>query len=95
MELLSLILALSVIMWYVIDRLKPMWEDFAYGSYVTVAVAALFGFALSFAYSLDLVLALGFVESASVTGQVLTALVLMGGSSAVSEIIGSVKNLTK
>ena len=93
MDLLSLILALSVIMWYVIDRLKPMWEPVSYSKYITMAIAALFGFGLSFSYTLDLVFALGFVDAASTVGQILTALVLMGGSSAVSETIAAIKNL--
>jgi hypothetical protein len=93
MDLLSLILALSIIMWYVIDRLKPMWEAVSYSKYITMAIAALFGFGLSFSYTLDLVFALGFVDAVSVVGQILTALVLVGGSSAVSETIAAIKNL--
>lgn len=91
MELLTLILALSVVMWYCIDRVKPLWENAAKGNYITMAVAAVFGFALAFAYDLDLVFALELVAEASLTGKILTGLVLMGGSSAVSEIIGKVK----
>lgn len=91
MDLLALILALSVVMWYCIDRVKPMWESLESGKYITMGVAAIFGFALAFAYSLDLVFALGLVTEASLMGKILTGLVLMGGSSAVSEIIGKVK----
>lgn len=91
MDLLALILALSVVMWYCIDRVKPIWEALENGKYVTMGVAAVFGFALAFAYHLDLVYALGLVTEASSMGKILTGLVLMGGSSAVSEIIGKVK----
>ena len=91
MDLLTLILALSVVMWYCIDRVKPMWETSKSGKYITMGVAAIFGFALAFAYHLDLIYALGLVAEASYMGKILTALVLMGGSSAVSEIIGKVK----
>ena len=91
MDLLALILMLSAVMWYVIDRVKPYWADLSWGKYVTMAAAALFGFALSFGYQLDIVYALGLVPEVGVIGQVLTALVLMGGSSAVSEIISKVK----
>ena len=91
MDLLALILMLSAVMWYVIDRVKPYWAEVSFGKYITMAVAALFGFALSFGYGLDIVYALGLVPEVGVIGQILTGLVLMGGSSAVSEIITKVK----
>ena len=91
MDLLALILMLSAVMWYVIDRIKDSWASLSWGKYITMAVAAVFGFALSFGYQLDIVYALGLVPEVGVVGQVLTALVLMGGSSAVSEIIAKVK----
>lgn len=91
MDLLALILMLSGVMWYIIDRVKSYWANLSYGKYVTMAVAALFGFALSFGYQLDIVFALGLVSEIGIIGKVLTALVLMGGSSAVSEIISKVK----
>ena len=91
MDLLALILMLSAVMWYVIDRVKPYWAEIPHGKYITMGVAALFGFALSFGYSLDIVYALGLVPEVGVIGQILTGLVLMGGSSAVSEIIAKVK----
>ena len=91
MDLLALILMLSSVMWYVIDRIKGNWSTLSYGKYITMACAALFGFALSFGYNLDIVYALGLVPEVGVIGQILTGLVLMGGSSAVSEIIAKVK----
>ena len=91
MDLLALILMLSAVMWYVIDRIKINWAALSFGKYVTMGVAALFGFALSFGYSLDIVYALGLVPEVGVIGQILTGLVLMGGSSAVSEVISKVK----
>lgn len=91
MDLLALIVALSIIMWYVIDRIKPLWETTTYSKYITMGVAAVFGFGLAFAYNLDLVYALGFVAQADVVGQILTGLVLMGGSSAVSELLAMIK----
>ena len=91
MDLLALIIMLSAVMWYVIDRVKPYWAEVSFGKYITMAVAALFGFALSFGYGLDIIYALGLVPEVGVIGQILTGLVLMGGSSAVSEIIAKVK----
>ena len=91
MEMLQIIILVSIIMWYIIDRFKPLWEGCKYGKYVTVAVSALFAFALSFGYGLDLMAALGAVPGTSILGTVLTALTLMGGSSAVAELIERIK----
>ncbi len=98
MEMLQIIIVVSIVMWYIIDRFKPLWEDWQYGKYVTIAVSAVFAFALAFGYRLDLMNALGVapvggaVAENSVLGTVLTALTLMGGSSAVSELIAKIKN---
>lgn len=91
MEMLTLIISLSVIMWYIIDRFKEMWEGTKYGKYITMAVSAVFAFAISFGFGVDIILALGLVQEGSVIGTVITALALMSGSSAVSEIIERVK----
>lgn len=90
-EMLEIIIVVSIVMWYIIDRFKPLWEAWAYGKYVTIAVSAVFAFALSFGYGLDIMAALGVVTAPSVLGTVLTALTLMGGSSAVSELIAHIK----
>ena len=91
MEMMQVIIMLSIVMWYIIDRFKPMWEGVKYGKYITIAVSALFAFALSFNYHLDLLVALGAIEQTGVLGTIITPLTLMGGSSAVSELIGLVK----
>lgn len=91
MDMLGLILALSTIMWYIIDRFKPLWAEKSWGKYVTIAVAAIFAFGLSFGFGLDLVFGLGLVESVTVLGEILTGLTLMAGSSAISEIIQKIK----
>ena len=96
MEMLQIIIVVSIVMWYIIDRFKPLWEDWQYGKYVTIAVSAVFAFALSSGYRLDLMNALGVAPVGStagnsILGTVLTALTLMGGSSAVSELITRIK----
>ena len=48
MEMLQIIIVVSIVMWYIIDRFKPLWEDWQYGKYVTIAVSAVFAFALAF-----------------------------------------------
>lgn len=91
MEMLQIIIVVSIIMWYIIDRFKPLWENWKYGKYVTIALSAVFAFALAFGYKLDIMAALGVVADASVLGTVLTGLTLMGGSSAAAELIERVK----
>ena len=35
MEMLTLIIAMSAIMWYLIDRFKPLWSELSFGKYIT------------------------------------------------------------
>ena len=91
MEMLTLIISLSIIMWYIIDRFKAMWEGIKYGKYITMFVSAVFAFSIAFGFGVDIILALGLVQEGSTIGTVITALALMSGSSAVSEIIERVK----
>ena len=91
MEMLILVITLSTVMWYVIDRFKPLWESNSFGKYITIAVSSIFGFALSFGFKVDILYALSVVTEKSVIGIVLTALILMSGSSAVNEIVERIK----
>ena len=91
MNSITLIMALSAIIWYVIDRTKPMWADKSWGKYITTVVAGVLGAAVVFGYELDLVCAMGMATEVSVVGQVITVLSLMCGSSAISEIITRTK----
>jgi hypothetical protein len=91
MSSIALILALSAIIWYVIDRVKVVWADVPYGKYITTAMAGVLGAAVVFGYNLDLVHAIGIVANISIVGQIITVLALMCGSSAISEIIARIK----
>ena len=91
MEMLSLILALSAVLWFLVDRFKPLWEGLSFGKYITLLVAGIGAFALVFSFNLDLILACGLVEATTIAGKIMTSLVLMSGSSAVAEIIERVK----
>lgn len=91
MEMLTLIIAMSAIMWYLVDRFKPLWSELSFGKYITIVISALFAFGLTFAFGLDLVFACGLFAEMTVAGQILTGLVLMSGSSAVAEIIERIK----
>ncbi len=91
MEMLEVIIIVSIVMWYIIDRAKTLWGELPRGKYITIAVAAILAFALCFGYRLDLMVALGVVPTTSIIGVILTALTLMGGSSALAELIGKLK----
>ena len=91
MEMLYLILALSAVLWFLVDRFKPLWEGLSFGKYITLLVAGIGAFALVFSFNLDLILACGLVEATTIAGKIITGLVLMSGSSAVAEIIERVK----
>ena len=91
MEMLSLILALSAVLWFLVDRFKPIWEGLSFGKYITLLVAGIGAFALVFSFNLDLILACGLGEATTIAGKIMTGLVLMSGSSAVAEIIERVK----
>ena len=91
MSSIALILALSAIIWYVIDRFKPIWSGKSWGKYVTTAVAGVLGAAVVFGYNLDLVFSLGIVAEISIVGKLITVLAFMCGSSAISEIIARIK----
>lgn len=91
MEMLTLIIALSAVLWYIIDRAHPLWDALPYGKWITIGLAGVGSFCLVFSFRLDLIYACGLVESMSVAGQILTGFVLMSGSSAISEVIARIK----
>lgn len=94
MTMLKLILLASVLMWYIIDRFKPLWADVKNGKYITIAVSAVFAALLCFGLRLNLLDAFGAsAEGPWWLGVVLTMLVLMSGSSAVAELLDKTKHI--
>lgn len=94
MDTLVLITTLSTIMWYIINRFKPLWAGIKNGKYITIAVAAVFGFGLAFGLGVDLLLAIGLVADTTIVGKIITGFTLMAGSSAVAEILEAVGGKT-
>lgn len=90
-NMLTSILAISVIVWYVTDRFKKFWDGFSWSGYVTMGFVAALGAASVFSFGLDLLVALEIHAEISIVGQLLTVLSLMTGSSAIAEIIERVK----
>ena len=95
MQMLTLIIALSAVLWYVIDRAHRLWDALPYGKWITMIVAAIGSFGLVFSFGLDLISACGLVDGVSMAGQILTGFVLMSGSSAISEVIARIKGKDK
>ena len=88
MSMITIIVALAAIMWYVIDNLKEkIWAGSKFSSYITIAVSAIGSFALVFGYGLDIIYALGFAQSVTIIGEIITALAMMAGSAVVSELV--------
>lgn len=94
MDMIYLVLAFSGVLWFLIDRFKPLWSNVEFGKYITLAVSAIGAFGLSFGFKLDLIQGFGLSPAVTALGQVLTALVIMSGSSAAAEIIEKIKSGT-
>ena len=95
MDSLMIIVALSAVIWYVVDRIKEVWTSLSWGKWLTVALSAILSAACVFCFNMDLITALGLTEASSIMGQILTVLVLMSGSSGVSEVIQRVRGEKK
>ena len=90
-EMLTLLFVLSTIIWFVIDRVKPFWSGLSWGKYVTIAVAAVLGAAVVFTYGIDILVALAVTNQVTIVGEILSTLVIMSGSSALSELLALIK----
>lgn len=88
---MSRILYFSIIIWILVDRIKPIWHDKQYGSYITNGVALAVGLLISIYYHLDMLYALELTEEITLIGEVMTGFALMGGSSCIHEIIDGLK----
>ena len=90
MDMITLIIFMCSIMWFVIDRFNELinWKDLEYGKWITLGVSAVFAFTLVYSFKLDIILALGAWEVTTTVGMVITGLALMGGSSLINKIAG-------
>ena len=92
MDMLFLVGALSIIIWYIIDRFKELWRELPHSKYITIGAAAILSFLVVFCFGIDILVAFGLFTEASIMGEILTALIFMSGSSAVSELVQLIKN---
>lgn len=90
-EMLTLLFVLSTIIWFVIDRVKPFWSGLSWGKYVTIVVAAVLGAVVVFTYGIDILVALAVTNQVTIVGEILSTLVIMSGSSALSELLALIK----
>ena len=90
-EMLTLLFVLSTIIWFVIDRVKPFWSGLSWGKYVTITVAAVLGAVVVFTYGIDILVALAVTNQVTIVGEILSTLVIMSGSSALSELLALIK----
>ena len=91
MEMFGLILALSTVIWYLVDRFKCNWSKYSFGKYITIGFVGALAAGACFTYHLDIICALGLDTDFSIMGEIITMLLIMSGSSAISEIIGKIK----
>ena len=89
--MLTLLFVLSTIIWFVIDRVKPFWSGLSWGKYMTIAVAAVLGAVVVFTYGIDILVALAVTNQVTIVGEILSTLVIMSGSSALSELLALIK----
>ena len=90
-EMLTLLFVLSTIIWFVIDRVKPFWSGLSWGKYVTIVVAAVLGAVVVFTYGIDILVAIAVTNQVTIVGEILSTLVIMSGSSALSELLALIK----
>lgn len=91
-EMMTLLFVLSTIIWFVIDRAKPLWASLSWGKYVTIALAAVLGAVVVFTYGIDILVALAVTSQVTVVGEILSTLIIMSGSSALSELLELIKS---
>lgn len=85
-----LLIAISTMIWYVIDRFKPLWEMLEYSSAITTVIALILSAFCVFGLNLDLLNIAALTETITIVGRVITVLLLTSGSSAIAEIIDKI-----
>ena len=92
MEAVTLLLTFSGMVWYIIDRIKPLWSSVSWGKWITVGVSGLLCGLGTWSLNLNIFAALGFEPVLPAVAQyVITTIILMSGSSCVSEILEKFK----
>lgn len=91
MGVLGIILAISAVIWYIIDRFKPLWTKAKGSKYITIGISAILGTIATVTFNLDILVATGIVTEITFFGMLCTVLLYMAGSSAFAEVIERIK----
>ena len=92
MEMITLLLAISSIEWYLIEKgKKEIWGNYSFGKWITIGVSLLASFLLVFSFNLDIVFALELIGEITIAGKILTAFALSSGSSAIAEVMETIQ----
>lgn len=91
MATVGIIISISIVIWFIIDRFKPLWTGLTYGKYITLAVSCILGMLAVITFQLDILYAAGIVPEITTFGQICTTLLYMAGSSAFAELIERLK----
>jgi hypothetical protein len=95
MEAITLIIACSTIIWYIVDRFHELWSNLSFGKYITIGIVGVLGILATLTFNLDIMVAVNVTSEVTVFGQICTVLLLMGGSSCIAEIIERIKGGNK
>ena len=92
MEAISLLATFSAVVWYIIDRVKVIWSGKTWSKWITMGAAAILCGLGTWVFNLNIVTAFGFETTLPLVAQyAITTVVLMSGSSCVSEILEKAK----
>ena len=91
--MIQTIFVLTTILWVFIDWIKPLYTNFKYSRYVTIAISLVCGLLQGFMFKLDLLTAIGVIDEPSLWGTIYAGLVISGGSALVNKVLDAVKNI--
>ena len=91
--MIQTILALATILWVFIDWIKPIYEKAKYSRYITIGISVVCGMLQAFMFKLDLLTAVGVMETSTIWGTIYAGLVISGGSALVNKVLEVVKNI--
>jgi len=91
MEMVGIIVAISIVIWYIIDRFKPLWSTLPGAKFITIIIAGILGAIAVITFNLDILYAAGIVSEITTFGMICTTALYMAGSSAFAELIERLK----
>ena len=68
MDILATIFILSSIIWFLVDRLKPLWAGLSWGKFITTGVVGVLAAGGIFTMELDALMGLGITTEITIFG---------------------------